>query len=118
MWGQTAPGPSSDREVQYSPDGYPIGRETMTYPRRVEPATREAVDAVREHLDDSIKLLKAELGGQIDILRRDITELQGKREQHQQRGWDVRKIVLEALGYIAASGIGALIMWLLTHRGT
>ena len=120
MWAQTSE-PDSDRE-EYAPGGYPIGKETGTYVRPIEPAMRETVEAqlasARQHLDDSIKLVRAEFSGQIDLIRRDITELQSDRQKRHQRGWDINKIIFNVTGYIVASGIGALIMWLLTGRGS
>jgi hypothetical protein len=92
---------------------------TGSYPRG-EPANRELVEAqlahIQQHLDDSIRLVKTELGSQIDLLRRELNEMQSERQQRQQRGRDTKTAVLNIVGYAIASGIGALITWLLVGR--
>jgi hypothetical protein len=107
-------------ESQYLPAGYPVGRKTLseaTPPFQPEPAMRETVNAqiesLKQHIDDSIKLLKAELGGQIDILRRDINDLQSEKQQKQHKRWDIKLMLLSGLIVLLITGVGAVIGWFL-----
>ena len=108
MWAQNPSPESNNIEVRPLPPGI-----TGSYPRG-ELAMQLA--HIQQHLDDSIKLVKAELGSQIDLLRRDLNELQSERQQRQQRGRDTKTTFLNIVGYVIASGIGALITWLLIGR--
>jgi hypothetical protein len=71
------------------------------------------IESLKQHIDDSIKLLKAELGGQIDILRRDINDLQSEKQQKQHKRWDIKLMLLSGLILLLTAGIGAVIGWFL-----
>jgi type II secretory pathway component PulL len=60
--------------------------------------------ALEQHVEHSIKLMtaqvekqKAELDGKIDLLHKDINDLQGKRHDKNQRRWDTRVLVLSII---------------------
>jgi hypothetical protein len=93
----------------------------LSYDRQFEAASRETVQAeltsIRQHLEDSVKVLKAELGGQIELMRKDINDLQADRQQQKENRRDTRRIVTTVLSYIGASAAGALIAWWLTSKG-
>ncbi len=110
-------------EAEYAPLGQRIGSRTGWYRRpQPEPAIRETVDAqldgLRQHVDDASKLITAEVGGQIELLRREIGDLRGTRQRGDQRKWDLWKIALNGLILIVAAAVGALAMWLLTRNGS
>ena len=109
-------------EAQFDALGRRIDKQTITYRRASEPAMRETVDAqiesIRQHAEDLVRIAKAELSGQIDLLRRDINDLRDQQRQREQQKWDLRKILLSGLALIAAAAVGALVMWALTRGGT
>ncbi len=92
------------------------GFDPATYPTRVPPfqeppsvtasyppqmATQATMDAhvqrLQQHIDDSYKLamseigrLEAKLGGQIELIRRDVNDLQAESKDKKQKRWDSR----------------------------
>ena len=108
-------------EAQFDALGRRINKQTVTYGRGPEPAMRETVeaqiDSIRQHVEDSFKLVKTEMSGQIDLLRRDINDLRDRQQQRETQRWDLRKILISGLFLTVAAMIGALITWLLTRGG-
>lgn len=107
-------------ESQFLPSGYPVGHRTYSARQpfsQPEPAIRETVNAqiekLNQHIDDSVKLLKAELGGQIDILRKDINDLQAEKQHKQHKRWDIKVMLLSAFIVLLITGIGVVIGWFL-----
>ncbi len=108
-------------EGEYSPTtGDRWGLETRPYRQPLrwgEPAIHETVDAqiasLKDHVEGSMKLVKAELDGQVELLRRDIKDLQGKKKQKEEKGWNHKMMLLQELIALVTTGIGILIGTLL-----
>ena len=107
-----------EEDTEFGPLGHRINQQTGTYRRGTEPAIRETVDAqiesVRQRAQDLVNLLKAELSGQIEVLRKEVGDLRDTRRKAQERRWDLQKLAVQGLFYLLAAGVGALIMSLVT----
>jgi len=105
-------------ERYYDQRGYPLSQPTTGFLARPEPAMQQTVDAkidaTRLHFDDQVKLLKAELSGEIELLRRDVNDLRTTQQQKQQHSWDLKIVLVGAIFLIISVGVGSAITWLLT----
>ena len=74
---------------------------TASYPPMNQMAFQAATDAhvqrLQQHIDDSYRLamseigrLEAKLGGQIELIRRDVNDLQAESKDKKQKRWDSR----------------------------
>jgi hypothetical protein len=110
-------------DKQYLPSGYLVGQGTLSQkPISYQPelASRDAVnaqmDGLKQHLDDSIKILKAELAGQIEMLRKDVNDLQTKKREEKSKNWDIKLLIIGSILTLVITGVGAVIGWLLSKQ--
>ena len=80
---------------------------TASYqPQMASQATMDAhVQRLQQHIDDSYKLamseigrLEAKLGGQIELIRRDVNDLQAESKDKKQKRWDSRIALFSIIG--------------------
>jgi len=117
------------------------GFDTATYPFRVsspvqEPpsvtpsyspinqmASQATMDAhmqrLQQHIDDSYKLAMSEigrledkLGGQIELIRRDINDLQAESKEKKQKRWDSRIVWFSIIGAAILAILIEVAKWL------
>jgi len=130
---ETASKPVEDAGAHFSPENYPqprleklpeiVSTTYNPYPQS-EPALKMVVDAqinaLWQHTDDSRRILESELDkqiaqvdGKIELIRRDINDLQGERHQKHQHGWDKKMVFYSVLGGGVVAGAIELARWLI-----